>query len=271
MKDIKCIALDLDGTLMNSKDQIHPDTLEKVRELTEKGICVLPCTGRCRDLIPKELREGCGIRYGITSNGADTRDFTKSISINKVKMAEGTVPRILEYLEGKKGYVEIFCDGKSYAKSWDVEKIGKTETNKTFITYFQNNHVLAENLYEQKMLWDQAEKLNIFCMEEKDRLYLKDRLEETGLYQVTSSIAGNIEINDKMADKGLALKTFCEQMGIGRDQVIAVGDGDNDLGMLRYAGYGVAMANGIEELKAEADFVTKSNEENGVLWFLNQL
>ena len=81
---------------------------------------------------------------------------------------------------------------------------------------------------------------------------------------VSSSISNNIEINDKLATKGEALGFLCRHLGIGIEETMSFGDGSNDLSMIQAAGIGVAMANAEESLKAAADYVTVSNDEDGV-------
>ena len=83
-------------------------------------------------------------------------------------------------------------------------------------------------------------------------------------YNITSSIYCNIEINTKASDKGAALRSLCEKLGIDIRDTMVFGDGLNDIGMFRAAGLSVAMANADPALKAEADFVTAGNDENGV-------
>ena len=98
-----------------------------------------------------------------------------------------------------------------------------------------------------------------------------DHMEEFGLNAVmqdmvraTSSLYNNLEINASSATKGRALMWLADYLKIDREATMALGDGGNDLSMIQAAGIGVAMVNGLEEVKAAADFITMSNDEDGV-------
>lgn len=82
--------------------------------------------------------------------------------------------------------------------------------------------------------------------------------------RLTSSMEGNMEINHASADKGAALKWLCSHLGIPLEHTLAIGDGDNDMEMIQYAGWGIAMGNSRDELKRLARYVTGDNDHGGV-------
>ena len=94
--------------------------------------------------------------------------------------------------------------------------------------------------------------------------YIRKELEEIPGLVLTGSLGNNIEINAQGIDKGIGMIELGHRLGIDRDEIMACGDGDNDLEMLKAVGFGVAMGNAEESVKAVADYVTDTNEEEGV-------
>ena len=134
----------------------------------------------------------------------------------------------------------------------------------------------ADRYYQETQLMDvsvqgtlgvteeDVEKINIFLADLKDREPLCRELEQEPDLVITSSLYNNLEINASSATKGRALMWLADYLKIDREATMALGDGGNDLSMIQAAGIGVAMVNGLEEVKAAADFITMSNDEDGV-------
>ena len=115
------------------------------------------------------------------------------------------------------------------------------------------------------------EKINLFFpdMEERDRL--RAELEKRGDVLITSSIPNNLEINAFGATKGEAILRLASHLGISEKQTMAIGDGENDFSMIQKAGIGVAMKNGSKELRGAADYITDTNDEDGVASAINRI
>ena len=115
-----------------------------------------------------------------------------------------------------------------------------------------------------------VEKINYFFNNQDERLRARKALEARGDVLVSSSFRNNLEINAMGADKGSALLRLANHLGIGRTETMAFGDGENDLSMIECAGFGVAMENGEEVVKAAADYITITNNEAGVAKAIRQ-
>ena len=110
-----------------------------------------------------------------------------------------------------------------------------------------------------------VQKVQFFMRDVRGRLELMKTIEETFVDVVVSSaLPQNVEINQSLANKGEALSALAEHLGISIEQTVAFGDGLNDLSMIRKAGIGIAMKNGVEETKAAADWMAPSCDEDGV-------
>lgn len=90
-----------------------------------------------------------------------------------------------------------------------------------------------------------------------------ERAEREGVFELVGSLQYNIEINAVGVNKGTGLVNLGKMLGIRREEIMACGDGDNDIAMLKEVGFGVAMANAEEKVKAVADYITESNNDEG--------
>ncbi len=116
--------------------------------------------------------------------------------------------------------------------------------------------------HEKKMAVDKLQAL--FRDTETRDLAMKEVKEKVQGAAVTSALGNNIEANGEDAQKGIALLKLGEILGIKKDEIMAFGDGSNDMDMIRRVGFGVAMENGIDEIKEAADYITVTNDEHGV-------
>ena len=115
---------------------------------------------------------------------------------------------------------------------------------------------------KKKMAVDKLQAL--FRDTETRDLAMKEVKEKVQGAAVTSALGNNIEANGEDAQKGIALLKLGEILGIKKDEIMAFGDGSNDMDMIRRVGFGVAMENGIDEIKEAADYITVTNDEHGV-------
>ena len=115
------------------------------------------------------------------------------------------------------------------------------------------------------------EKISVFFDDMEDRETARQELIEKNIASVSSSLGNNIEINQIGCDKGDGLLHLAEQIGLSMDEVMACGDAGNDTMMIKAVGTGVVMENGQPDLKEIADFVTKTNNEDGVAYAIEKL
>ena len=114
MKDIRLVALDLDGTVFNDKKEITPRTLAAIRAACARGVAVLPATGRTASGIPAAFTSIPGVRYALTSNGASVVDLTTGEKLVNQPFGTEQALKIYDLLEQGGGMMSIFIGGKSY-------------------------------------------------------------------------------------------------------------------------------------------------------------
>ncbi len=265
-RNIKMIGFDLDGTLLNSNKEISDYTRDVMREAVEQGVIILPATGRPLTGIPKPVMALPGIRYAVTANGARVVDVQEDKVLHEALLPYEKGKELLEIFAKYDTYREVYYEGFGYATADMVEHIEEYMPIKPMIEYMRTTRRRVPDVeamfHEKKMAVDKLQAL--FRDTETRDLAMKEVKEKVQGAAVTSALGNNIEANGEDAQKGIALLKLGEILGIKKDEIMAFGDGSNDMDMIRRVGFGVAMENGIDEIKEAADYITVTNDEHGV-------
>lgn len=274
---IRLVFLDLDGTLLTEDMQITKETQAVIARAQEQGVQFAACTGRPYCGLPVQELCNLGIKYAITGNGS---------AIYKIPEKECIYADCLDWKLGAELYrtfmehdihTDIFIEGIGYSADQtyrQIERLGKSER---LTAYFRKSRIPVENpevliLEKQKGL----EKINLNFYPKPDGTYKNyDWAMEylktiAGLHMVTGG-GHNMEISTSTATKGNALRILSERLGVDVSQTMAFGDSQNDISMICAAQIGVAMGNATEDVKEAADYITRTNEENGVAYALEEL
>lgn len=262
---IKMIGIDLDGTLLTTEKKLLPFTRQVLSEAIEKGILVVIATGRPCSGITEEIRTFPGIRYALTSNGARIVDmYTQKVLVEHLLPLK-SAKKALEILQKYDTLQEVYFDGQGYAEEDKLEMISRYHHNPHMWDYVRKSRKpvlsIPELVAGENRDMDKAQAL--FA----DMGELAQAWKELEQYEdlvLVSSLGYNIEINAVGVDKGRGLMELGELLGICPQEIMAFGDGDNDIRMLEKAGIGVAMGNALDNVKAAADYVTDTNDEEGV-------
>lgn len=270
--DIKLIALDLDGTLLNSKKQLSDTNLKALSECIENGIIIVPCTGRTADGIPLELKNIEGVRYAIATNGAVIHDLEKKTIIDTRMLTWELAMELLNFVNDYPVMYDPYIEGRGITERRFLENLSHYCLSEALQEMVKNTRDIHPDIIDYvKKAGKPVEKINLFFPDMEGRARLRADLDKWDNILVTSSIPNNLELNALGASKGEAIYRLADHLGISRDQTMAIGDGENDFTMIRMAGVGVAMKNASEELKAEANYITETNDEDGVAAAINRL
>ena len=265
MQRIKMIGLDLDGTLLNTRKELTERSREALRKAIDQGILVLAATGRPYTGIPEELRNFPGIRYALTSNGARILDTQTGTVLIEELLHWEDARRALRVMRKYDTLQEIYYDGRGYADRTKLEEIHRYHHNPHMWEYVQKSRIAVSDIMEvidrEKRDMDKIQGL-FADMREREQAW--QELAKDKRIELVGSLKYNIEINAAGVNKGKGLIKLGELLGICREEIMACGDGDNDVEMLREAGFGVAMENAEEEVKRAADYITETNDEDGV-------
>lgn len=264
-KDIRMIGLDLDGTLLNDKKELTPYTREVLTEAIRQGVAVLIATGRPLTAIPEDLLYFPGMRYVVTSNGARIMDIAEEkVLIESTLSIEKTI-EILNIVCEYDAIYEVFLNGRGYTIKDRLEKVEEYFGEPGMAEYMRSTRTPVESVHETvQKSGVPADKVHAIFKHMDERKEAIERLKEVEGILTTGAFKNTLEINKEGTSKAEGLIQLGKELGITREQIMACGDGMNDYEMIEKVGFGVAMENGNPRVKEIADYVTVSNEEDGV-------
>lgn len=283
---IKVIASDMDGTLLGDDHRLAPRTVEAIRRACGAGIRFMVATGRDFNGVMQELAGTELVCDYIVGSGAEIRDPQQKI-VRRVQMDIGTCEEVNDILkeypvsvifmtgqcdynignpeeleENLRRNLQVFFSDLTLEEMLETEMYLNMKKNTRIIPDFQNLKDEEISIY----------KIFVFCSEAEVLREIEKRLETDTRIAVASSFINNLEITDTRAQKGPILKDYIESLGYTMEEVMVFGDSMNDYSMLSMDfGATVAMDNSVPEIKAVAKYVTRSNEEYGVAYTIDEL
>ncbi len=257
---IKLIALDLDGTLNNDQKVITASTKEALLEAQQKGICLAlisgrPAAGLSRECHALELAKYNGLL--VSYNGAKIADAKSKTILYEKKIPNKMARDLLKHLQQFPVSVMVTDDVSLYAEDENGYKV-KSEA--------ANNQLLVQEVPDlAKAITFEPVKVLIAAPNEV-LLAHQNAISEPFKEQLSFAISAPfyLEVTMKDISKGSAINHICQVMNIEANAIMAFGDAQNDVPMLKAAGWGVAMGNACDDVKAIADEVTASNNEDGI-------
>ncbi len=269
MADYKLIALDIDGTLLNSELKLTQANKEAVEKVLESGKHAVLCTGRCLSEIRGLLQEMPQIRYLICENGSCVYDIKYDHTVHIAPVPDEEIRFVLELMKKERVAIQAFCENQSYINKPNDEWMIACRVG-NYREFFNKASIwdpkLFDRYYERPF---RIEKINLYLENERDRKRILECLKGRKLKTVPS-FGYMIEVVSERADKGVGLEKLCEYLKIDISETIAMGDSANDVEVLRAAGFSVAMGNACPEAKAAADMVTVDCDHDGVALIINE-
>ena len=271
-KSVKIIALDLDGTLLNSEKELTNVNLKALERAAAAGIEIVPTTGRFYGGMPESIRNLPFVRYVITINGAEVCDLSTGEIIHKAQMPWQQTVAMMEFLDNYPVIYDCYQTNDAFMTAEFKEHINDHIES---VHYRKMVRELRKGVPELKaFLTDRklgVQKAQFFTRDNELRFRLMAEMPKIfeNIY-VSSSLPDNAEINHVRANKGEALLALADHLGVKRKETLAFGDGLNDLTMIKEAGIGAAMANSCAEILELADVTVPSCDENGVAYGINK-
>ncbi len=261
MQPIALVVSDVDGTLATHAGTLSPANRREIQRVMERGVHFSIATGRPT----REVRRFLG-DLGITvpvigSNGAMVEDLTTGEIIHSLQIETSVIVAALEvierhdvdtvFLDTPEGWVYQVRNATGAPPQWILSDgiTGVTQRVAEWDAYLTEPRTVLKILVEG---------------EEAELQRLEQALAVLPGLQVTMSLPNNREILVAHAGKANAARQLAARLGLDAAQVMAIGDQRNDIEMIQWAGIGVAMGNAVPELKAIADWITRSNDEDGV-------
>ncbi len=254
----KLVAIDMDDTLLSKGLTISQRTKEAIRAAEDRGVKVLIATGRMYSSALPHLKMIGLTGEVITYNGALLSEIKSNKTLQHRPVPLDCCHKIIKLATEEDLHLNLYLDDILY-----VNKLGFGAE------YYEKISGIKPVLIKEDIeeFVDQAStKLLIVEKDLKKVDLIQERLEDSfgDILNITRSKPSFIEIMNKGVSKGNTLAKFIAASNIQPKDVIAIGDSYNDLDMIEYAGVGVAVANARDKVKAAADFVTSSNDEDGV-------
>ena len=261
--EYRLMAVDMDGTLLNSEKEITPRTAEAVRKALDAGYEVVFSTGRSLSEVEQYLKLFPQMRYAILCSGAVVKDLRTGENLKMDTVEAGIAKSVVEASKGMEVNVLYFIGDGIY----------EAQSVRDRLEYY--NCGMYRSLHETCANWvedpyavmmerpDELVKINFYFHDEDEYRLMGKRLDEMGVSHPSGSIF-NYEISAIGVSKAEGLKVLCHHLGISVEQSIACGDEGNDYEMIQAAGLGIAMGNAIEPIKAIADAVVADCDHDGV-------
>ena len=266
---IKLVAIDMDGTLLNSKKELLEETKQYFKDFHKKETetLLVLCTGRPETGIRPYLKDLGYLEenhYIISQNGANIYESRTGKRVMDALLDSAAIQKWIEL--GKKHGISVMGAGVDYYYCFDQEPTEWMEFDVKLVSGKLKRIPTKESLntdFYKILLMGDEEQLNEFetfiPQEWRDEFY------------VVRSQKYLVEVLTKGVNKAFGLEKLAQKLNILPSEIAAIGDAANDVEMLEYAGLAIAMGNASEEVKAISDIVTDTNENNGVIKAIDQL
>lgn len=285
----KLIAVDLDGTLLNSYGEVTDYSKKTIKKLIENGIKFIIASGRPIDSIKTIANEIGSDEYFIAGNGAIIYDMKKDKIIYEKYLSKSKVLEIIKMCEKNSIGYNVYTDKTILTTSlkynvlyYYKENLKKSEDKKTNIHIVDDMYEYVENLKEVKFLkitiCDENKSvfnsilkkiknirgIDILDISHMSRKVINQGTEEVAIeYYYTEITLSNV-------DKWTAIESLVEKLNIKKEEVIAIGDNMNDKKMIENAGLGIVMEGSTPAVTEVADEIAPSNNEDGVVKILQK-
>ena len=257
-------ALDMDGTVLNDKKKMDEDTRRGIHEALAAGKEVVFCTGRSYAEMEETLREFPDMHYLCGESGALVYDLRAGRPIRMVSMEKNVISQLWKVTEGRDIMVQIFSEGASLGNRGQLGRMAHYQMG-VYQEAFDRVCIPVEDVKTLALEPGRSvEKVNLYHTSPAEREKTWEMLRRMGIKttMVYSEIS-SLECSALGLSKASGLGAICEVMGITMDQVIMVGDADNDLEALRASGLAVAMGNANENVKKICQVQVADNNHNG--------
>lgn len=286
----KLVAIDLDGTLLNSYGEVSNENKQAIKRAINKGVEIVLSSGRIGNSVESIANELGANNYYISGNGSMLYNMKEEKIEYENFISKEKMLKLIKICDENSIYYSIYTENMVITKSlkynvvfYNYENSKKAFEKRTNINIVQNVYEYVENLEDNKFLkiticddseiifsriiekFKKINNIDVLDVSHMSRKIIKDGTEEVPIeYYYT-------EITNKNVDKWTAIEYLIEKINIKKEEVIAIGDNINDKLMIKNAGVGVAMGQSNPIIKEMADVVTQDNNNNGVANILNKI
>ncbi|MGH4052141.1 MAG: Cof-type HAD-IIB family hydrolase [Clostridium sp.] len=263
--EYKLICIDMDGTLLNDKKNISERNIKAIRLANDKGVRIAVCTGRIF-ASAESFSDLLGVKSPvIAANGAYIKEKDRDEVVYKASIGITKCRKLISVFRKYNIYPHFYTNEMIFTENVEFSSHFYEEINKTLPKDKQIKVVLVKNWDDIFKKYD-AEIFKAIGIDSDLEKIMKAKItiRDMNEFEVVGSHFDNFEVTDKGVSKGNAVKVLGDYYGIDREQIICIGDSENDLSMIKYAGLGIAMGNADENVKEASKYVTDNNNCDGV-------
>lgn len=265
--DIRAILLDFDGTTLQ-KDQVFISVrnMYAIRKALDKGIYIIPSTGRAENMQPPQIEAEKRIRYYITSGGTRVVDHSTGELIHQEILTPDDSARMCRIFEEKNIYTEIAAGGKIYLEKAVADHLERYPVPPHHVWFIEEGRQLVIEKPSQYFSENGIgiEKVNMYGIPAELQQSIYDEVEQSGVAHITDPLGENMQFFPKGLDRTRGIRKLLDKLNITMDQVMSIGDSILDADAIKASGIGVAVGNAPQWLKEQADFVTAPFDKDGV-------
>ena len=264
---MKALLLDFDGTALQ-RDQVYLSfrNMHAIEKAIEKGVEIIPCTGRCADMFPPQIEAEKRIHYWVTSNGGRVIDRATGEVIYQSLFTPEESAMLCRLYEGQQIYSEIAADGLIYMETEIAEHLDRYAVPPHHVWFFLEGREKRVDRPSEYFLNNGigVEKFNIYGVPPEKQQPLIDALLATGIVEISPGAGKDIQFFPKRQKRTVAMQKLFEKLGYGFEEVMSIGDSFLDKDMIQHAAVGVAVGNAADDVKAIADYVSAPFDKDGV-------
>ena len=262
MSESRMIALDIDGTLLNSKKEVSRACAEAIREAAAAGKTIVFCTGRAVSELKEFFPLLPEIRWAVFASGAGLYDIERKRTFAIRGVPRAYADEILALAKTKDVMPQIVIGDRDVIQASHMARLDRFHMEiyrplyEQAMTLVPDIYAFAESCREDFL------KINLYHADTGERVRTRAQLSHLPIEMVYSEVT-SVECSAAGVNKGSGLLRLCEALGVPASACVAVGDAENDLPMIRAAGLGIAMGNAAENVRAAADRVVADCDHDG--------
>lgn len=269
MSNYKLLALDMDGTVLNSQKKITPRTKNAIDNLMRRGVYVVVGTGRDLAELSDYRADFNGMNYGILMSGGLIYDFFNDKPIKVHGLDEETIFKLIDFGLEVDAMIHLHTVRQSLAREVDIQ-----DMEAFGMGIYQNMFDRICTRYTDAKEFvrthpGEVVKVNLYHRDKSSRDKNFARISDLNL-SISFAEAFNLEMSPANVTKGSGLVELCDFLNVDRADTVAIGDAPNDREILQIAGVGVAMGNAKDDIKKIAAFVTLDNDNDGVAFAIDK-
>lgn len=275
-ENIKLITLDFDGTSLQ-KDQtwLSPRNMHALKLAQQKGITIVPCTGRTEDMFPPQIEKDLSFRYWLTCCGARVVDRLTKEVIYKETFTPEQSAQVCKLFEGRHIYAEIAAEGRLFFENDVLQELYKYPVPSHHVWYLDTGRQIPVYGKLSDFFLNQnigIEKFNLYGVPEDFQQELASKIKALGFVEFKDGSLTDMQFLCKTTDRIKAITSILDRLGYTFDNVMSIGDSlgmDGD--MIERAALGVTLENASDELKKKADYVTDHYLNDGLAKAIEKL